>query len=308
MTDPSNSGPDLVRAQRWGALLSGGLVALFGLTRGTAAGRLVALGGAALAARGLVPMRPRALPDTDAGPIEVERAVTIERPAGELFAFWRDFANLPRFMDDLQEVTVGADGRSHWVAKARVGAAIAWDSEIIDETADEMIAWRTLVDTEVTNEGRVRFTPATGNRGTVVTVTLRYLPCQGRAGAVVARMVGDGPDQQVCGDLRRFKALMEAGEVPTPEGQTLARAASTASNTGSETWHEGDYRAMTDEQRGLGHVVYSTESEETLAERKDTTGPADPVDEAAAESFPASDPPATPTGATGADRTVDAGG
>ena len=151
--------------------------------------------------------------------IKVKHQVTINKSPEELYRFWRDFENLPRFMEHLESVQTIDDRRSHWVAKAPAGRTVAWDAEIIGEQENELIAWRSLPGAEVANAGSVRFRPAPAGRGTEVEVALQYDPPAGIIGATVARLFGEEPAQQVAGDLRRFKNIMEAGEVPTTEGQ-----------------------------------------------------------------------------------------
>jgi uncharacterized membrane protein len=154
----------------------------------------------------------------DDGALVVRRSVTIDRSARELYDHWRDFENLPRFMRHLESVTVQADGKSHWVAKGPLGKKIEWDAEIVDEQPGQFIAWRSLPHADVENEGVVRFTPAHGNRGTVVQVQMRYKPPAGKLGAAVARLLGEEPDLQFTDDLRAFKQIMEVGEVVRSDG------------------------------------------------------------------------------------------
>jgi uncharacterized membrane protein len=157
--------------------------------------------------------QPRPLASVAAGRgLRVEASVTVNRPAAELYRFWRDFANLPRFMRHL--VLVRPDGeRSHWVAKGPAGMTAAWEAEIVNERPNELIAWRSLEGSTVNNAGSVHFTPAPDGRGTVVRVELKYDPPAGRLGAAVAWLFGEEPGQQVRDDLRRFKQLMEAGAI-----------------------------------------------------------------------------------------------
>ena len=143
--------------------------------------------------------------------IKVEQAVTINRPREEIYRFWRNFENLPRFMDHLESVRVLDEQRSHWVAKGPAGTRVEWDAEIHNEIPDELIAWRSLPGAEVDHAGSVHFSPGP-NEGTEVRVILRYDPPAGRVGAAVARLFGEDPSQQVAEDLRRFKQVMEAGE------------------------------------------------------------------------------------------------
>jgi uncharacterized membrane protein len=144
--------------------------------------------------------------------IKVERDVRVNRPIVEVYHFWRRLENLPRFMDHLESVTVIDENRSHWVAKAPAGTKVEWDATIHNEIENELIAWRSLPGSDVDNAGSVHFTPV--GQSTQVRVVLSYDPPAGRVGAVVAKLLGEEPGQQVEDDLRRFKQVMEAGEAP----------------------------------------------------------------------------------------------
>lgn len=141
------------------------------------------------------------------------QAVTINRSAAELYNYWHDFQNLPRFMNHLEEVQATGPGRSHWRAKAPAGKTVEWDAEIIEDHPGEYIAWRSLEGADVPNAGAVRFLPAATGRGTVVQVELRYDPPGGPVGSAVAKLFGEEPTRQVWEDLHRFKQVMETGEV-----------------------------------------------------------------------------------------------
>ena len=145
--------------------------------------------------------------------IKVEESVTINRPVLEVYRFWRNFENLPRFMDHLESVTVIDETRSHWVAKGPVGTRIEWDAVIHNELDDELIAWRSLPGSEVNNAGSVHFTPTADASGTEVRVVLSYEPPAGKLGAAVARLLGEEPSKQVADDLRRLKQVMDSGDV-----------------------------------------------------------------------------------------------
>ena len=157
--------------------------------------------------------------------VKVEKVVAINRPASELYDFWRNFENLPRIMAHLQSVTVQDDTHSHWVAKAPFGKTVAWDAEIINEVPGEMIAWRSTEQADIPNTGSVRFKALPAGRGTEVKVNLEYNPPAGVIGAVVAKIWGEEPNQQVADDLRHFKSLMEAGEIPTNDTRPSAETA-----------------------------------------------------------------------------------
>jgi uncharacterized membrane protein len=149
------------------------------------------------------------------GGIKLEQAVVIERPRDELFQFWRNFENLPRFMDNLESVTILGPRRSHWVAKGPAGTRVEWDAEIEQEIENELISWRSLPGADVDQVGSVHFSPV-HNGGTEVRVILRYAPLAGKLGDSVGHVVGEDPEQQVADDLRRFKQVMDAREVPSP--------------------------------------------------------------------------------------------
>ena len=154
----------------------------------------------------------------------VRRAVTVNRPIEEVYAFWRNFENFPRFMAHIESVRVSGS-RSHWAAKAPAGMTVEWDAEIADDRENELIAWRSLESSDVQHSGRVRFVRAPGARGTEVRVDLAYMPPAGALGRTIAKLFGEEPDQQVRDDLRRFKQIAETGEIPMSEGAGLWRAA-----------------------------------------------------------------------------------
>ena len=144
--------------------------------------------------------------------IKVEESIVIDRTPDELYAYWRNFENLPRFMDHLKSVTVLGERRSHWVARGPAGTTIEWDAEIHNEVENQLIAWRSLPGAEVGNAGSVHFTPIAEGRSTEVRVVLSYEPPAGRVGAAIARLFGEEPSQQVAEDLERFKEAMEDEE------------------------------------------------------------------------------------------------
>ncbi|HEX6292160.1 MAG TPA: SRPBCC family protein [Herpetosiphonaceae bacterium] len=151
--------------------------------------------------------------------INVKQQVTIDKSPEELYRFWRNFENLPRFMRHLEAVQTQSNTRSHWVAKAPLGTSVEWDAEIVDERPNEMIVWRSLPDADVVNAGAVTFQRGPTGRGTEVRVLIEYAPPAGVVGATIAKLFGEEPNQQVKEDLWRFKQLMEAGEIATNEGQ-----------------------------------------------------------------------------------------
>jgi uncharacterized membrane protein len=165
-------------------------------------------------------------PRHEALPTHIEANVNVLRPAQELYSFWRRFENLPRFMRHLESVRDEGNGRSHWIAKTPVGSQVEWDAEVVDEREGQFISWRSLPGSQVHNTGSVLFEPLPGDRGTMVRATFDLAPPGGAAGrlaGIAARALGPITRQQVHEDLRRFKNLMEAGEIPTTEGQPEGR-------------------------------------------------------------------------------------
>ncbi|WP_422769331.1 SRPBCC family protein [Plantactinospora sp. WMMC1484] len=158
--------------------------------------------------------------------LRASATVTINRPADEVYRFWRDFENLPRFMYHLESVRSDGDGRSHWIARAPGGRRVEWDAELVEENLSETITWRSVRGARVPNAGRVRFTRAAGGRGTEVRVELAYAPPGGAVGRTVAKLLGAEPGQQIRDDLRRFKQVIETGEVVRSDGSPAGLATS----------------------------------------------------------------------------------
>src|SRR5947209_8974364 len=245
------------QTERWASAVGGGVLALYGITRGSLGGIALALVGAALVQRGFTghcnlyeamgyssagdaSLRNSENVSVPAGRgINLEKGLTINRSPEDLYRFWRNFENLPRFMNHLESVRETGGGRSHWVAKAPAGSTVEWDAEIYNEKEGEMIAWRTLEGADVASAGSVHFEKAPGGRGTLMRVVLKYDPPAGKLGAIVARLFGKNPEQQIEEDLRRFKQLMETGEVATTEGQPSGRSAPAKEQTSGRSASAG---------------------------------------------------------------------
>lgn len=147
--------------------------------------------------------------------IHVEEAVTIMKGADELYSFWRNLENLPRFMSHLKEVKQLDQKRSRWIARGPLNLPVEWEAEIINEEPGKLIAWKSMGSAMVDSSGSVRFLEQGDDRGTEVRVTLDYIPPAGRIGATIAKLFGREPEQEIRKDLRRFKQLHEAGEIAT---------------------------------------------------------------------------------------------
>ena len=237
------------RIERWLSMAAGGMLAAYALKRRDTVAGAAAIGGAALLYRGATghcqvyeafgvstshrhaSMRGTGMiadrgSDTrrqlgGARGIHVEESVTINKPIAEVYRFWRNFENLPQFMTHLESVAAREEGISHWVAKGPAGVNVEWDARIINEVDNSVIGWQSLEGSTISTAGSVNFDVT--EHGTRVRVHLQYNPPAGRLGAAVARLFGEEPNQTVREDLRRFKQLMETGEIPTTNGQPSGR-------------------------------------------------------------------------------------
>jgi uncharacterized membrane protein len=145
--------------------------------------------------------------------VAVTKAITVRRSPWETYDFWRNFENLPRFMEHLESVEVSGERRSHWRVRGPAGRSIEWDAEIVEDQPGELIAWRSLPGAAVPNSGGVRFSRAPGDQGTEVSVELRVAPPAGDLGLAIAKLLGEDPGVELADDLRRFKQVLETGEV-----------------------------------------------------------------------------------------------
>ncbi|MEH2082495.1 MAG: SRPBCC family protein [Nostoc sp.] len=208
--------------ERWASLIGGGAMVLLGLKQGSLRGVLTALAGGGLIYQGATKQSTIQQAQEAVGinqPIKIEKTVTINKSAEELYRFWHNFENLPTFMKHLKSVRVFNEKRSHWIANAPLGNSVEWDAEILEDRQNEFISWASVEGADVDNSGFVRFKKAPGDRGTEVKIVLEYNPPGGALGATVAKLFGEEPEQQIGDELHRFKMLMEAGEIATTEGQ-----------------------------------------------------------------------------------------
>jgi len=216
--------------ERWLSAIAGSAIAAYGLKMRSIPGLVLAGVGGALVWRGATghcnvyeAMGISSTPEQDDGRqvsvpygkgVRVEESVTIDAAPERVYAFWRNFENLPRFMHNVESVQVLDSKRSHWVVKGPAGTKVEWDAEIINEIPNELIGWRSLNCAEVDNAGSVHFAPARdGGRGTELRVLLRYDPPAGVIGAALSKLLGEDPAIQVEEDLLRLKMLLETGRV-----------------------------------------------------------------------------------------------
>jgi len=186
--------------------------------------------------------------------VKLKKSITVDRSPEELYRYWHDFTNLPRFMDLLSNVEVLDETRSVWTINAPIGLHLSWEAEITVDRENEMIGWQSLDGSTIETKGYVRFEPAPKGRGTVVRVAMQYVPPAGKAGAAFASLFGKRPGAHIDEALRRFKQLMETGEIAATRKSTVQATA--------------EIRRMEPKKA------------------------AEPVETASEDSFPASDPPA----------------
>lgn len=216
--DIVNQKPSNQEAAGWASLIGGGALVLYGLSQRSLRGALMAVAGGSLVYRGVnVQKETTEMNQT----IKVEKTVTINKSPAELYRYWRDLENLPRFMKHIKHIKVYDEKRSHWIANAPLGNSVEWDAEIINDRENHLIAWASVEGADIDNSGFVRFQAAPDGRGTEVKVVMEYNPPGGAIGAAVAKLFGEEPNQQIGDELRRFKQLMETGEIATTEGQPV---------------------------------------------------------------------------------------
>jgi uncharacterized membrane protein len=199
--------------QRWEVLLGGGMLALYGITRKSKAGTALAAAGSLIALSGA---RMQAHPQEHSA----EASFAINCKPDVAYRFWRNYENLPSFMRHLESVKVIDGGRSEWVATGPMEARIRWTAQTTEDRENERIAWQSLPGGDLMNSGSVEFRPDLAGRGTIVKVKMDYLPPAGALGRAVAILMGKDPEFAVREALRRFKSLIETGEVPTTLGQS----------------------------------------------------------------------------------------
>jgi uncharacterized membrane protein len=220
-------GRNINEPERWISMAAGAGLAAYGIAKGRLPGWALAGLGALLVRRGfsghcgtyqLLGLNTAGTGDDTrqalGGPagVIVEESVTINRPISELYRFWRNLENLPRFMTHLESVERITDTLSRWHAKGPAGATVEWNAEIINEVPDQVIGWRSIEGSDVVSAGSVNFDDAGAGRGTRVRVRLQYSPPLGRIGDAVARLMGADAATQIREDLRRFKTLVETGQ------------------------------------------------------------------------------------------------
>jgi uncharacterized membrane protein len=177
--------------------------------------------------------------------IKLKKSVTVNRSREQLYAFWRSLANLPKLFDNVLSVEALDHKRSHWKLRVPGGLTLKWDAEMMVDRPGEMIGWRSLDGADIDNAGYVRFERASGGRGTVVRVALQYNPPAGKLGAAVSTLMGEKPTAQVEEALRKFKQLMEAGEIPVADEKKLSHSMEPVETASEDSFPASDAPAWT---------------------------------------------------------------
>ncbi|HEX3722353.1 MAG TPA: SRPBCC family protein [Nitrolancea sp.] len=218
---------------RWLPIISGIAVAGYGLSRRSKSGLLLASVAGGAVTYGIGRRRAHDAPDGEHS-IRIEKVITINKPVEEVYRAWSKVTDLPRILSHLQSVTDLGQGKSHWVANAPLGKTVEWDAETMVDQENRVISWRSTGETAVQNVGAVRFQEAPNGRGTELRVRIEYNVPFGTVGSAVAKLFGEEPGQQVEDDLRRFKQMLETGEVATTEGQSRAGSPSSRMDAGMD--------------------------------------------------------------------------
>lgn len=233
--EESGDGRNVGRTERLASVAGGGLLAAYGLKRGGLGGLLLVAGAAALVQRGITGhcsvyqalgvntaddehSGARESEGVQGGPVHLSVVTTVNRPADELYRFWRDPNNVPRFSKWIDSVRVDSPTRAHWTYHGPMGRSWEWDTEVTQETEGESFSWQSLAGSDVQTSGSVRFRPLGADGGTEVTYTVDFSPPLGVVGAAVANLFHAFPEEQARGDLQTFKQLMETGEIPAAGG------------------------------------------------------------------------------------------
>ncbi|WP_224270490.1 SRPBCC family protein [Haloprofundus salinisoli] len=236
--DPSNA--ELGVSSRIASAVVGGALVFFGLRRRSLVGAVMALIGGWLVYRGgSGQRRPRATTSSpvssersvhrdgeqSAGPMDVERSATVGKSADELDELWRDPETLTRVASGVAEVTLEdeEEGRYRWRVDAPLGRTLTWETRIVEDRPGELLRWTSVDGSSVAAEGSLRFRPAPADRGTEVTLHLRFDPPGGSVGSAAMNLLGVVPETLVSKMLYRFKSLAETGEIPTLDRNPSAR-------------------------------------------------------------------------------------
>lgn len=249
------------RNERLASVLGGAGLALLGARQKGVTGGLMGLAGAWLIARGAsghcfvydaigVDTADRAWdPDErvaleDEPGVSVNASITVDRPPEEVYATWRDFAQAPRYMDRITRVDILDPTRSRWTATGPMGRSWTWESEVVEDSVGELIAWESLPGAELPNRGWVQFHPAgSDGRQTEVRYFVEFDPPGGIIGDAIASVFHDAPKEMIRGDLRRFRQMVEAGQIEASAATLPASPAAGDGDGAAQGTRNGDLTA-----------------------------------------------------------------
>jgi len=223
-----------LESTRWISALAGGAMIAYGMKRGSLFGGLLALAGADLATKALIghhlyeTVGITSLTRKGVGAsiphqlgIKVHKSVTIQQSPSTIYDFLKRLENWPRFMTNLRWATQKDENHSRWIMRGAENAELEWDAEIINDIPNEILAWRSVNCPHIDTAGSIRLEPAREGRGTVVRLSLQYLPPGGSWGALAAKLFGKDPAGEIAGHLHKLKQILETGESATTEGQSV---------------------------------------------------------------------------------------
>lgn len=220
---------NLNEAERWISMIGGGALVLAGLSKKSFGGMLMAAIGGGLIYRGKTAHCPVydklgiSTKEAFGTELSIEGSTTIYRSVEEVYRFYRDFDNFPRYMKHLDSVTELGPDRSHWVVSLPAGRKLEWDAQIVEDKENELIRWRSLDGADIQHHGEARFVRAPGDRGTEIHLRWKYLPPAGGVGAVIGKLANIFTESTLREELHRLKQILEAGEIATTEGQPSGR-------------------------------------------------------------------------------------
>ncbi len=220
---PGDNGGQWAPSTRLLATIGAGYLMLYGMARGGIIGFFSRIAGFGLGARALTNMNMDQMlgMGMEGNPIQVRKTINIDVPVQQVYKLWSNFENFPKFMANVESIKNTGGNKSHWIVKGPAGSKVEFDAIETKNQPNELIAWETTPDSQVKNQGQVRFKDS-GQKGTQVSVSMSYMPPAGVAGAAVANLFGKDPKSEMDADLMRMKSLLEEGKT-TADSQKISR-------------------------------------------------------------------------------------
>ncbi len=202
---------------------AGGALAFYGVRRRDMLGGTLGISGLSMLTRAITNIEMKRLLGGGGGrrAVDIQKTLNVNAPVEEVFAFWRNFENFPRFMSNVREVRDLGEGRSHWTVAGPTGISVEWDAVITKLVPNEVLAWKSLPGSTIANAGIIHFQP-NPDGSTRVDIKLSYNPPAGALGHAIATIFGADPKTEMDEDLVRFKSLIEEGKA-TAHDETVTR-------------------------------------------------------------------------------------